>query len=46
MSHSDNGQTVAAAATSYVKLCPYNEEELALWFYLIEAQFASAGIKS
>jgi hypothetical protein len=36
MSQSDNGQTVMAAVTSQVKLCPYNEEELAIWFYLIE----------
>jgi hypothetical protein len=37
MSHSDNGQTIAMAATSQVKLCPY---------CLIEVQFAAAGIKS
>ncbi len=36
---------VAAAATQ-VKLCPYNEEEPHIWFRLIEAQFAAAGIKS
>ncbi len=42
MSQSDNGQTVAVAATSQVKLCPYDEEELAIWFRLIEAQFATA----
>jgi hypothetical protein len=29
-----------------VKLCPYKEEEPAIWFRLIEAQFAVAGIKS
>ncbi len=46
MSVTDNGQTVAAAATSQVKLCPYDEEEPAIWFRLIEAQFAVAGIKS
>jgi hypothetical protein len=46
MSHSDNGQTVAAAATSQVKLCPYNEEEPAIWFHLTEVQFATGGIKS
>jgi hypothetical protein len=45
MSHSDNVQTVTSAATSQVKLCPYDEEELAIWFRLIEAQFISAGIK-
>jgi hypothetical protein len=37
---------VAAAATSQVKLCPYDEEEPHIWFRLIEAQFAAAGIKS
>jgi hypothetical protein len=37
---------VAAAVTSQVKLCPYNEEELQIWFRIIEAQFASTGIKS
>jgi hypothetical protein len=42
----DNGQTVAAAATSQVKLCPYDEEEPAIWFCLIKAQFTAAGIKS
>jgi hypothetical protein len=37
---------VAAAATAQVKLCPYDEEEPHIWFRLIEAQFAAAGIKS
>jgi hypothetical protein len=37
---------VAAAATSQVKLCPYDEEEPDIWFRLIEALFAAAGIKS
>jgi hypothetical protein len=36
---------VAAAATTQVKLCPYDEEEPAIWF-LIEAQFTKAGIKT
>ncbi len=45
-SHSDNTQTVAAAATSQVKLCLYNEKEPAIWFRLIAAQFAGVGIKS
>ncbi len=27
-----------------VKLCPYDKEELAIWFRLIEAQFTAAGI--
>ncbi len=43
MSHSDNVQTIAAAATSQVKLCPYDEEEPAIWFRLIEAPFAIGG---
>jgi hypothetical protein len=46
MSHSDNVQTVAVAATSQVKLRPCDEEEPANLFRLIEAQFAAAGIKS
>jgi hypothetical protein len=46
MSHSDNIQTVTTAVTSPVKLCPYNEEESAIRFLLIEAQFTAAGIKS
>jgi hypothetical protein len=37
---------VTAAATAQVKLCPYDEEEPHIWFRLIEAQFAAAGIKS
>jgi hypothetical protein len=37
---------VATAATAQVKLCPYNQEEPHIWFRLIEAQFAVAGIKS
>jgi hypothetical protein len=37
---------VATAATAPVKLCPYDEEEPHIWFRLIEAQFAAAGIKS
>jgi hypothetical protein len=39
-------QPVAAAATTQVKLCPYDEEEPHIWFRLIEAQFAAVGIKS
>ncbi len=46
MSKTDNGQTVAAAVSTQVKLCPYNEEEPTIWFRLIKAQFAAAGIKS
>jgi hypothetical protein len=37
---------VAAEATAQVKLSPYDEEEPHIWFRLIEAQFAVAGIKS
>jgi hypothetical protein len=40
------GQPVAAAATTQGKFCPYDEEELAIWFRLIEAQFATVGIKT
>ncbi len=34
-----------AAATSQAKLCTYDEEETAIYFRLIEAHFAAAGIK-
>ncbi len=40
------GQPIAAAAMTQVKLCPYDEEEPAIWFCLIKAQFAVAGIKT
>ncbi len=46
MSYSDNAQIVAEAATSQIKICPYDEEEQAIWFRLSEAEFAAAGIKS
>jgi hypothetical protein len=46
MSREDLTHPVAAEATSQVKLCPYDEEEPHIWFCLIEAQFAVAGIKS
>jgi hypothetical protein len=46
MAHNDFFQPVAAAATTQVKLCPYNEEEPHIWFRLIKAQFAAAGIES
>jgi hypothetical protein len=46
MTHEDLTSLVAAVATSQVKLCPYDEEEPHVWFRLIEAQFAAAGIKS
>jgi hypothetical protein len=42
----DLATPVAAAATAQVKLCPYDEEEPHIWFRLIKAQFAAAGIKS
>jgi hypothetical protein len=37
---------VAAAAPSQKTLCPDEEEESAIWFCLIEAQFAAAGIQT
>jgi hypothetical protein len=46
LSREDLTTPVTAAATDQVKLCPYNEEEPHIWFRLIEAQFAMAGIKS
>jgi hypothetical protein len=46
MTREDLTSPVAAAATSQVKLCPYDEEEPHIWFRLIEAQFSATGIKS
>jgi hypothetical protein len=46
MSHDYLVHPVAVAATTQVKLCPCDEEEPHIWFHLIEAQFAAAGIKS
>jgi hypothetical protein len=46
MSQDNLVHPVAAAVTTQVKLCPYDEEEAHIWFRLIEAQFAAAGIKS
>jgi hypothetical protein len=46
MNCDDLTSPVAAAATAQVKVCPYDEEEPHIWFRLIEAQFAAAGIKS
>jgi hypothetical protein len=46
MSQNDLDQPVAAAATTQVKLSPYDEGEPHIWFRLIETQFAMAGIKS
>ncbi len=34
---------VAAAATTQVKLCPYDEEEPHIWFRLIEARSQRQG---
>jgi hypothetical protein len=45
MAQNDLVQPVEAAATSQVKLCPYNEVEPHIWFRLIEAQFTAAGIR-
>jgi hypothetical protein len=45
MTRGDLTTLVAAATTTQVKLCPYDEEEPHIWFRLIEAQFAAAGIK-
>jgi hypothetical protein len=46
MSHDDLVYPVATATTTQVKLCPYDEEEPHIWFHLIEAPFAVAGIRS
>jgi hypothetical protein len=46
MTHEDLTHPVAAAATTQVKLCPYDEEEPHIWFRLIKAQFTAAGIRS
>ncbi len=46
MTREDLASPVAATATSQVKLCPYDEEKPHIWFRLIEAQLAAAGIKS
>jgi hypothetical protein len=46
MTRDDLATPVAAAETAQVKLGPYDEEEPHIWFRLIEAQFAAAGIRS
>jgi hypothetical protein len=46
MTQDDLTTPVAAAATTQVKPCPYDEKESHIWFRLIEAQFAAAGIRS
>jgi hypothetical protein len=35
----------AALAPSQLRFYPFNEEEPAIWFRLIETQFMAAGIK-
>jgi hypothetical protein len=42
----DKVSQLTAAATTQVKLCPYDEEEPSIWFHLIEAQFAAVSIGS
>ncbi len=46
MARDDLTAPVAVTAIVQVKLCPYDEEEPHIWFHLIEAQFAAAGIRS
>jgi hypothetical protein len=46
MTREDLTHPVTVAATTQVKLFPYDEEEPHIWFYLIEAQFAAVGIRS
>jgi hypothetical protein len=46
MARNDLATPAAVAATAQVKLYPYDEEEPHIWFRLIEAQFAAAGIRS
>ncbi len=46
ISRDDLTSPIAAAATAQFTPCPYDDEELHIWFRLIEVQFAAAGIKS
>ncbi len=46
MTRDDLATPVPARTNAQVKLCPYDEEEPHIWFRLIEAQFAAAGIRS
>jgi hypothetical protein len=46
MTRDDMTTPVAAAATTQVKHCPYDEEKPYIWFCLIEAQFVAAEIRS
>jgi hypothetical protein len=39
-------ELAAALYPSQVKLCPYDEEEQAIWYGLIEAHFTTARIRS
>jgi hypothetical protein len=45
MTREDLTSPIAAAATSQVNHCPYHEEEPHIWFHLMKAHFAAAGIK-
>ncbi len=40
-----SNELASALAPSQLKLCPYNEKEPAIWFRLIEAQFAAEASK-
>jgi hypothetical protein len=42
----DKVSQLAARTSTQVKLCPYDEEEPAIWFCLIEMQFAAESIRS
>jgi hypothetical protein len=46
MPETDSGHYIMGAASTQVKLCSYDEEEPAIWFRLVESQFAPACIKS
>jgi hypothetical protein len=46
MAQQVSGDLTAAIIPPQLKLCPYDEEEPAIWFRLIEAQFTLAGIRS
>jgi hypothetical protein len=46
MAQPESPELAAALVPYQLKLYSYNEEELAIWFHLIEAQFATMGIKS
>jgi hypothetical protein len=46
MAQNDLVQPIEEAATSQVKLCLCDEEDSHIWFRLIKAEFAAAGIRS